>query len=266
MWCDFHLHSDRSDGEFSPARVVDVVADAGIGAFALTDHDTTTGHASARERAARRHITFVGGIEMTAYAAGQVIHVLGLGIEDGHAAIERANGIASSVWADNQQRWVESLQRDGFDVRPERDLHDGPLLLPALVLRLCARGVDGGDPRKVHARFREFFAALGADAYSRLPSPAQAAVAIHAAGGVAILAHPGRLNGDGVALSLIDDMDGIEALYGPYEPAQRDELVALAVAREKLYSCGSDYHGYFNGEYRNPGFEAPPALAARLGL
>jgi hypothetical protein len=83
---------------------------------------------------------------------------------------------------------------------------------------------------------------------------------------VAILAHPGRLNGDGVALSLIDDMDGIEALYGPYEPAQRDELVALAVAREKLYSCGSDYHGYFNGEYRNPGFEAPPALAARLGL
>jgi hypothetical protein len=94
MWCDFHLHSDHSDGEFPPTKVVDIVADAGIGVMALTDHDTTAGHDEARARATARGLTFVGGIEMTAYAAPEVVHVLGLGVSTHDAGLARANAIA----------------------------------------------------------------------------------------------------------------------------------------------------------------------------
>ena len=266
MWCDLHLHSHHSDGEFAPSRVVDMVADAGIGVMALTDHDTTAGHAEARERARARGLAFIGGIEMTAYAAPEVVHVLGLRVATDDAGLTRANAIAMDVWSDNQRRWVESLHAQGMDVSVDRDLADRPIRLPVLIERLCSHGVDDGDPGRCYARFKEFFAALPASAYERLPSPAGAAAAIRAAGGIAVLAHPERLRSNGLVDRLIDDVDGIEALYAPYEPQAREALRQLALSHGKLYSCGSDYHGYFNGAYANPRFEAPSDLLARLGL
>ncbi len=266
MWCDFHLHSDRSDGEFDPARVVDIIADAGIKAFALTDHDTTAGHAPARARADVRGIRFVGGIEMTTYARGQVVHVLGLGVKDGDPGIGALCAVASKVWGTNQRRWIAALAEEGFDVSRASDPGDRPLLLPALVRRLCESGVDEGDPRRVHARFREFFSRLPAAAYAPLPAPAEVSTAIRAAGGVAILAHPARISGAAAVESLVDDVDGIEAEYAAYGPEERAALVALAAAHGKFHSCGSDYHGFWNGRYANPRFVAQESLAARLGL
>ena len=266
MWCDFHVHSDVSDGAFPPAAVVDIVADQGVRVLALTDHDSTTGHAAARRRARERGVSFVGGIEMTAYAGGRVVHVLGLGISDGHASLERANATAMGVWEANQRRWIHSLEREGHDVPESEVLAGAPLRLPALIERLCRRGVDGGDPRRCHERFKRFFGALGDDAYGDLPSPAAAAQVIREAGGIAVLAHPARLNDDDLAESLARDLDGIEALYAPYERRDRDRLVALAERLGKLYSCGSDFHGHFEAKYENPRFEAPRALLERLGL
>jgi predicted metal-dependent phosphoesterase TrpH len=115
-------------------------------------------------------------------------------------------------------------------------------------------------------RFKDFFAALPSEAYARLPSTASAAAIIRHAGGIAILAHPERLRGNGIADRLLHDVDGIEALYAPYDASSRDALVQLATSHRKLYSCGSDFHGYFNGAYVNPRFEAPAELLTRLGL
>lgn len=266
IFCDFHLHSHYSDGEFSPARLVNIVADAGVNVIALTDHDTTEGHAEAQRQAKERGVAFVGGIEMTAYAGGQVVHVLGLGVPDRDGGLAIANEIALDVWSENQLRWIESLAGEGFAVSSKRDFPDRPVRLPVLIERLCARGVDSGDPRKCHARFRDFFGALPPDAYARLPSPLAAAAAVRAAGGVAILAHPARVRGDDLAARFLSDVDGIEAMYAPYEPSERERLRSLAQTQGKLYSCGSDYHGYFNGQYVNPRFTAPTALLTRLRL
>ena len=90
MIADLHLHSHHSDGELSPAALVDVVADAGVAIMALTDHDTTAGHVEAGARCDQRGIVFVPGIEMTTYAMNRVIHVLGLGIRLRDPGIERA--------------------------------------------------------------------------------------------------------------------------------------------------------------------------------
>ena len=266
VWCDFHLHSHHSDGEFAPARIVDIVADAGVEVMALTDHDTIAGHAEAAARARERGVVFVGGIEMTAYAQPEVVHVLGLRVSGASETLAGANAIAMEVWSANQVRWVSALSAAGFSLSPERVLADRPLRLPVLIERLCALGVDDGDPARCYARFKEFFASLPPDAFARLPSPAKAAATIRAAGGIAILAHPERLRSNGLTDRLIADVDGIEALYAPYDPPARETLRQLAVSRGKLYTCGSDYHGYFNGAYVNPRFEAPPDLLSRLGI
>ncbi len=266
MWCDFHLHSDRSDGAHPPADVMDMAADAGVRILALTDHDTTDGLREARERALERGLAFVNGIEMTAYASGRVVHVLGLGIREDDAVLARANAVAMRVWENNERRWLRALQAEGFAVSEASVLADAPVRLPVLIERLCLAGVDAGDPGRCYERFKRFFAALGDAAYADLPSPARAALIIRGAGGVAALAHPARLEDAGLATELAGDVDAIEAVYAHYSESERSSLVALARRLGKLHTCGSDFHGHFGREYVNPRFAAPPELLMRLGI
>ncbi len=263
---DFHLHSDHSDGRLTPTALIDVVADAGVQVAALTDHDTTSGVREAQLRARERGIHFIAGIEMTAFAYGRVIHVLGLGFDASKATLEATNRIAASVWDSNQRRWVDTLAQQGVDIDFERDFADHPVRLPVLIERLCTHGFRAGDPVKAHAQFREFFGGLPEAAYERLPSPAAAASVIRAAGGAAFVAHPYRLQQDSLVEKILDDVDGLEAMYLPYSDGQREDLCALAAQKGKLISTGSDYHGYFAQGYQRPPWDAPEALLRRLGL
>jgi predicted metal-dependent phosphoesterase TrpH len=263
---DLHLHSNHSDGELSPSALVDVVADAGVAVMALTDHDTTAGHGLAQAQCEQRGIRLVRGIELTTYAMGRVIHVLGLGVRSDDDGLVRAGASARANFAHNQQKWVENLEASGAAVSWPRDFPSGAERLPVLIERLCDRGVESGDPQRVHAAFRAYFRALPAESYAALPAPRAAVDVIHRAGGLAILAHPYRIAEDASWHELLDGMDGIEAMYAAYKPAERDALLSVARARNLLTSCGSDYHGYFFGKYANPGFEAPQELLSRLGV
>ncbi len=264
MLCDLHLHSDRSDGELATEALIDTVAAAGVGLVALTDHDTTAGHAAAAQRASERGIRFVGGVEMTTFGGGRVVHVLGIGVATDDKELAFANGVASRVFGENQRRWIEALESQGAPIRWDRDFPDAPVRLPVLIERLCLRGFTDGDPQRCHAAFREFFAALPPEAYGDLPTPGQAGAIVRAAGGVAFLAHPAELVDAGVASRWLDELDGLEAMYLRYGDDRRSQLRELALRRGKLYSCGSDWHGWFQGPYVNPNFEAPPELLARL--
>lgn len=266
MLCDLHLHSTCSDGEFAPARVVDMVADAGVGFLALTDHDTTDGIVEALTRAAERAIVGVSGIEMTAYAEDRVVHVLGYGFDPSSQPLRQRNGAALEVWMKNVRAWVIALDDEGFDLRVHDVLSEPDVRLPVVIERLCARGVDDGDVGRCYERFKKFFAELPAAAYADLPSPAQAAWTIREAGGIAVLAHPDRVGSEDLVRSMLADFDGIEADYARYREPERAALKTMAESAGKLYTCGSDYHGFFNGDYVNPRFEAPRALLRRLGL
>ena len=264
--CDLHLHSTHSDGEFPPARVVDMAVDAGVELVALTDHDTTAGVLDTFTAAAARGVKAVSGIEMTAYGHDRVIHVLGYGFDPSAVALQKRNDVALDVWANNLRSWVISLDDEGFDLRVHEVLSESHVRLPVIIERLCALGVDEGDVGRCYARFKDFFAALPPSAYARLPSPAQAAWTIREAGGIAILAHPDRLGSSDLVEQMIGDFDGIEADYARYGVPEREALRKLAERHRKLYTCGSDYHGYFNGDYVNPDLEAPAALLTRLSL
>lgn len=266
MLGDFHLHSHHSDGRLDPVALVDAVADAGVEVLALTDHDTTAGHASAARRSQERGVRFVPGIEMTCYGCERVVHVLGLGLRSGDEDLRTANEIAAQVWDRNQCSWVQALEPH-WHVSVERDFPDHPVRLPVLIERLCLRGVEGGDPLKVHAMFSEFFAHQPPLAHAGLPSPAQAAAIVRQAGGIALLAHPLALFEEGLLEPMLEDgFDGLEAVYLRYTAEQREALCAVANRRGLLYSVGSDYHGYLAWSYRHPPSPAPEALLQRLGL
>ena len=85
---DLHCHSTASDGLRAPAEVVEVAAQAGLEAIALTDHDSTAGLAEAREAGRRLGVRVIGGCEFSVSAPWGEMHLLGYFIEPGDPAIE----------------------------------------------------------------------------------------------------------------------------------------------------------------------------------
>ena len=75
---DLHVHSDASDGTFTPTQVVELAKNAGLDAIALTDHDTTAGVDEALEAAHHLNIEVIPGIEVSSSFDGTEIHILGL--------------------------------------------------------------------------------------------------------------------------------------------------------------------------------------------
>lgn len=75
---DLHVHSNASDGTFSPSQVVELAKNTGLDAFALTDHDTTAGVPEALEKGRDLNIEVIPGIEVSSSFDGTEIHILGL--------------------------------------------------------------------------------------------------------------------------------------------------------------------------------------------
>lgn len=75
---DLHVHSNASDGTFSPSQVVELAKNAGLDAFALTDHDTTAGVPEALEKGRDLNIEVIPGIDVSSSFDGTEIHILGL--------------------------------------------------------------------------------------------------------------------------------------------------------------------------------------------
>jgi hypothetical protein len=82
---DLHTHSNCSDGVLAPAALVDLAATRQVQLLALTDHDTTSGCDEAQSACDRHGISFVPGVELTSQWRDREIHVIGLGINRGHA-------------------------------------------------------------------------------------------------------------------------------------------------------------------------------------
>src|SRR5207244_3259160 len=78
---DLHLHSTRSDGTYTPAQLVDLARRSGLAAIALTDHDTLSGGAEAREAAHGGDVAIIAGVEISAGYRGAELHLLGYFVE-----------------------------------------------------------------------------------------------------------------------------------------------------------------------------------------
>jgi 3',5'-nucleoside bisphosphate phosphatase len=190
---DLHAHTTASDGSDHPRALVQAAAAAGVGVLAVTDHDTVAGVATARAAGQQLGVEVLVGCELTANLGGRVVHVLvyGEGLLD--PTLEQAVGAARHG---RQHRNLAIGQRlralTGIGHQEATALAGGSVLSRAHFARaLVAHGVVPD----VAAAFDRYLSA-GRPAYVPAPSvPLTEVVALAAkAGGVAVLAHPGRLH------------------------------------------------------------------------
>jgi len=237
-WFDLQSHSTYSDGALEPAEVVQMAEAAGVRLLALTDHDTVDGVNEALRAATTT--TVVPAVELSSVHRGfEDLHILGYGID--HTDPQLLATLAD-FRQDRVRRilaMADKLREAGFTI-PEID-HPSPgrpLLAKALKSQLDL------STNEIFERYL----VPGAPTYvgrSR-PTVEQAIDVIHAAGGLAVWAHPYWDMDEALAtLNEFADygIDGVEAFYATHNEEQTRALHAAARERGLLTTGSADFHG-----------------------
>jgi predicted metal-dependent phosphoesterase TrpH len=244
---DLHMHSTASDGSRAPADVVRAAKAAGLVAIALTDHDTVGGLAEAQSAGAELGVRVVNGVELSAVEGDAETHILGLHLRDA-LVIERELGGLRDMRARRGQEIVNKLVALGVMVSFDDVLEqaDGGAVGRPHVARAL---VEQGWATDVRDAFDRYLGA-GRPAYvakDQLGMP-DAIAMIHAAGGLAVLAHPGGAGTrERLTALAAQGLDGVEVKHPSHSPADVTRLRSLSEQLGLVVSGGSDWHGAAEG-------------------
>ncbi len=252
---DLHLHTTASDGRCSPSDLVQRVGEAGVRVFAVTDHDTVAAHGEAAAAAEAAGLTFVPGIEVSAVWAGRDVHVLGYWVNHQHA------GFLTFLDAQRRRR-IERVAAIGRALA----YAGAPIDVGPLLDDLASRpGASIGRPTVARALVDAGKAESVQDAFDRLlgegqPAfvprtgvpPLEAVREIHAAGGLASLAHPGVSRcDDQIATWARGGLDAIEVYHSDHSGADQEKYLQRAAQLRLAVTGGSDFHGDDGGSKRS---------------
>jgi len=245
---DLHCHSYESDGELSPASLVERAAGNGVQVLALTDHDTVSGIAEATSKANELGVRLINGIELSCVWRKFTIHILGLNFS-------MDNEVMSLV---QKQQMDARLSR--AELIAEKLIKKG---LPDVLARACALSRNGvpGRPHFAQALIEQgavkdfgeaFKKYLGAgkvgDVRDVWPELSQVLTWIQDAQGSAVIAHPRKYN---MTLTKLREMivefkagggSGIEVITSGQKQGEIGMLSDLCQRFELLGSVGSDFH------------------------
>ena len=248
---DLHCHSTVSDGLLVPAAVVRRAQDNGVELLALTDHDELGGLAEARATADEIGLRFVDGVEISiSWGDDQTVHILGLGVDPGNAELQQGLHQVRSGRDSRAGRMAAELDKVGI-----HGAYEGALLHvgnPALVSRshFARYIVEQGHAKDVKSVF-EHWLAKGKPGYvgHAWATLDDAVRWIIGAGGMAVIAHPGRYRVSHAErrelFAAFKDLGGrgIEVLSGAHKDEEVREFARIAREFGFLASRGSDYHG-----------------------
>ncbi|MEX0912790.1 MAG: PHP domain-containing protein [Gemmatimonadota bacterium] len=246
MRVDLHLHTWVSDGDLPPAELVRLAAAAGLDVIAVTDHDTAGGVGDALSAAADLPLSVVPGIEISTVWGSNELHILGYWIDPESQPIVQHQEQASRRRSVRMEAMVERLQGLGVqisfaDVEVAAGTETRSLGRPHLARALHA----GGHTRFYGEAFARYIGNSGpAYVAEGFPVPPDAIATIHAAGGLAVWAHPPLpLLGDTLPLMVEWGLDGVECYRPGTDPGDLAKLETSTRAHGLFPTGGSDWHG-----------------------
>jgi len=247
---DLHCHSTWSDGLLAPEAVVQRAASRGVDVLALTDHDELGGLAEARAAAAALGVTLVDGVEVSVSWETHTIHVVGLRIDPANAALAEGLAAVRAGRSERARRIADGLAAVGI-----RGAYEGALRYVTSE-RLISRThfarflVETGRAAEVKDVFKRYLV-RGKPGYvpHQWAALGDAVGWIRAAGGQAVLAHPGRYPLSATALDrLLREFrdhggEAIEVISSSHDAALSDAFAGHARRFGFAASAGSDWHG-----------------------
>lgn len=247
---DLHCHSNFSDGTLTPAALAARAKVNGVEVWAMTDHDEVSGIVEARNAAAALDLPFVAGVEISITWAAQTVHIIGLQIDENNQTL--VQGLAATRGGREQRAREMAAQLQAADIP---HAFEGALKYvgnPDLISRthFARYIIELGLSKDLHDVFANY---LGEGKPGFVPhrwATLQNAVEwIRGAGGMAVIAHPGRYKFSELAFDALfqefKDLGGvgIEVTTGSHTVDQYDYYAKVANTYGFLASRGSDFHG-----------------------
>ncbi|MBI2874275.1 MAG: PHP domain-containing protein [Firmicutes bacterium] len=225
----------------TPSAVVRLAIAMKMGALAITDHDTVGGIREA-ESAAIGRLVVVPAIELSSSLDGDDIHILGYFIEPGsHLLLERLAALQHSR-QERVRRITDQLCRMGYwiDFKRVSELSRGDSPGRLHVARALQ---EAGFVASIEEAFERFLG-RGRPAYieRRRLSPTEAVALIREAGGVSVLAHPGRIRAEMMVQLLELDLAGLEVYHPDHDRGTAGALEELCRRHDLISTGGSDFH------------------------
>lgn len=253
MHCDLHMHSTHSDGTMAPRALVEMAHGLGLGAIALTDHDTTSGVAEALEAGRGLGVRVLPGVEISVDWSGRSVHMLGYCFDADTGELQRGLDVLVDGRNRRNVEMVEKLRALGVDITHDEVVAEagGKVVGRPHFAKVLVRKGAVADWQEAF----DLYLARGAKAYVERDrfSPVDSVRMIREAGGVAVLAHPGLLKlRDGETLEAVVEelaeagLRGIECHYSFH--STEETALCLEIARRfgLVVTGGSDFHGIAN--------------------
>ncbi len=249
MLLDLHLHTSASDGQYTPSETVAMAKAKKLNLIAITDHDTVNGIVEAKEKATELGLNFISGIEISTQKKEE-IHILGYEIDESNTELLEY----CRVWEEGRLgrggRICAFFEKRNIPINFEEVktiAGTGSMGRPHFAQWLQEHGYvkERKDAFKKFLDTPEFH--IETDRIK--PSPDEAIELIHAAGGKAVLAHPGLLKMTLQEQKILikelkaHGLDGIECFYSKHDTGQAATYLSLAERNCLKISCGSDFHG-----------------------
>ncbi|MBD3236219.1 MAG: PHP domain-containing protein [Candidatus Eisenbacteria bacterium] len=242
---DLHVHSSASDGLCPPREVVRRAYGVGLDALALTDHDTLAGLAEAAREARSLGIDFLAGCEISIVDAELDVHLLAYAVDPDAAQLNSLLKAIHQGRVGRVREMVRRLRAAGAGVTFEQVVHQAAGSYSIGRMHVARALVAGGFSPSIEMAFARWIGNSG-EVYvpKRTPGASEALAAVRAAGGVAVLAHPGLYGIDTAEARFAEwDVDGIEVYHPAHREADLRRLLDWAERRECVVTGGSDWHG-----------------------
>lgn len=246
---DLHCHSTVSDGSLSPAAVAARAKAGGVDVWALTDHDEIGGIPQAREAAHALGLRYVTGVEISVTWARHTIHIVGLNFDEKNEDLIKGLHSTRSGRERRAHEMAEQLAASGIP-----DAFEGALKYvgnPDLISRthFARHIVETGICRDVHEVFSKYLTE-GKPGYvpHRWATLQDAVKWIRGAGGIAVVAHPGRYDFTDTEQDVFlaefkrAGGTGVEVVTGSHTVEEFGIYARVARTHGLLASRGSDFH------------------------
>ena len=246
---DLHVHSNASDGTFSPSQVVELAKNAGLDAFALTDHDTTAGVPEALEKGRDLNIEVIPGLEVSSSFDVTEIHILGLFVNSDDPVLAAMLEKMRISRDRRNEKMLENLAADGISFTKEEICGDNPdtiITRAHIAHALVAKGICSG----MDQAFKKYLQYGGRYCPQKEHlSPEEVVKTLISNGAFVALAHPFQYKfGDKKTEELIAHMadlgmKGLEVYHSSNNKLESMKLQEMAVRHHLLPTGGSDFHG-----------------------
>lgn len=246
---DLHCHSVVSDGTLTPEELAQRAYANGVRLWALTDHDELGGQERAGAAAHALGMDYVAGVEISVTWMGQTIHIVGLGIDSAHMGIVEGLRLTREGRGNRAKLMAEQLLKVGIPGAYEGALYfagNHDLISRTHFARFL---VERGICKDTNQVFKNYLVEDKPGFVPHLWATLDNAVAwIKLAGGVAVIAHPGRYKLNAMQMDSLykhfKDIGGlgIEVITGSHSPDQYLTYGKIAQQYGFLASRGSDFH------------------------